>query len=352
MYQNQGPFMWEYLSSFTVSQLKRRLSEVGLNRTGNKSELIQRLIGHLKSKKVSNDVSKMRDLMTDYISNPEQYGDKKLVDKLFRRISKKLDSKQMSEKEFIHYLFKLAEKRIESQATNVFLMNIGSSGSHWIEAMLDEFPEVVCINEVYFPKALRKKVINFDRHALNLMMNVITLAHMKVDEELHFDKIVVNSAHVIGTEFYRKCDDSCICMMLTRDPYDIVISRTFRKNSYREYIAPDATDMEYLDLNLFRVNRFFNKNPKSNFLAVVKYEDFIDDGENALKEILKLIGVKLIDDDLIAKVRYKHDRNTILSGESKNAANLYTGERKKLPKEMNEKIILNLESVRRELNYI
>ena len=344
--------MRDYLSLFTVKQLKGRLIQAGINCSGNKPELIQRLKTHMESEKVLNDVSTMKDIMEDYISNTEQYGDEKLVDKLLSRIESKLVSKGMSAKEYVQYLFNLAEKRIKSRATNIFLMNIGSSGSHWIEAMLDEFPEIHCINEVYFPKILRKKVKNLDGHALNLMMNVIHLAHLKTDEELQFDSIIVNSAHVLGTDFYRKCDNSCMCIMLARDPYDIVVSRTFRKNSYREYIAPAATDLEYLELNIFRVNRFYNRHLEENFNGIIKYEHFIKDGINSITDLLKTIGVKSIDNKLVREICYKHDRNTIISGKSKNAANLYTGERKKIPEDFSQKIIRELKEVRKGLNYI
>lgn len=344
--------MWDYLSSFTVYQLKERLSIAGLQPSGKKSDLIERLKEHLYSEKVSNDVEKMKQLMYDYFSNIENYGDKKLIDKLNNRISGKLESKGMTKRQYVDYLFHLAEKRIRSNGKNVFLMNIGSSGSHWIEAMLEDYPEISCVNEVYFPKILRKKVLNFDSYSLNLMMNVINLAHLKQDEELYFDKIIVNSAHVLGTGFYKKCDIKCMCIMLARDPYDIVVSRTFRKDAYRKYIAPEATDLEYLDLNIFRVNRFYTRNLEKDFHAVVKYEDFTQNGDTALRNLLKVIGIRKINDGLIEEIMYKHDRNNILSGKSKNSANLFTGKRKKVPKLMREKIIHELDEVRRLLGYV
>ena len=171
--------MLEYLSSFTVKQLKERLREVGLKLSGNKSELVDRLKKHIESEKVVNDVSLMKTIIEDYFLHPEQYGDQKLVHKLTSRIENKLASKNMSGNEFTEYLCNLAEKRMKNRGMNIFLMNIGSSGSHWIEAMLDEFSGINCINEVYFPKMLRRKVKNLDRYALNLMMNIIHLAHLK-----------------------------------------------------------------------------------------------------------------------------------------------------------------------------
>ena len=344
--------MWDYLSRFTVYQLRERLSNAGLQKSGKKYDLIERLKEHLRSEKVSNNVEKMKQLMYDYFSNIENYGDKKLIDKFNIRILRKLESKGMTKKQYVDYLFNLAEKRIRSNGTNVFLMNIGSSGSHWIEAMLEDYPGISCVNEVYFPKILRKKVVNFDSYSLNLMMNVINLAHLKQDEESHFDKIIVNSAHVLGTDFYKKCDIRCMCIMLARDPYDIVVSRTFRKDAYREYIAPEATDLEYLNLNIFRVNRFYTRNPESDFNAVVKYEDFIQNGDSALRDLLRIIGVREVDEGLIEEIIYKHDRNNILSGKSKNSANLFTGKRKNVPELMRGKIIQDLDNVRRLLGYV
>ena len=338
-------------TSYTVKQLKERLQEVGLDCSGNKSELINKLNEHIKSKEVTDDVETMKTIMEEYFTNPQQFGDKKLVHKLTSRIENKLIQKNMSEIEYSHYLFNLAEKRSKARAKNIFLMNIGSSGSHWIEAMLDEFEGINCINEVYFPKLLRRKVRNLDRHALNLMMNIIHLAHLKTDEELSFDSIIVNSAHTLGTEFYRKCDDSCMCIMLTRDPYDIVISRTFRKDSYRNYFAPNADDEEYLEHNIFRVKRWYERHMKEYFDGTTKYENFVLDAENAITNLLRLMGIKSVNDEQIKEVSYRHDRNTILAGKSTNAANLYTGKKKEIPQPLSEIVIEKLNDIRKALNY-
>lgn len=343
--------MLEYLSSFTVKQLRERLLEAGIENSGKKSELVQKLKTHIESEKVVSDIVLMKTIMGEYFTKPEQFGDKKLVHKLTSRIESKLVLKNMSKGEYAQYLFDLAEKRMKSRAKNIFLMNIGSSGSHWIEAMLDEFPRINCINEVYFPKLLRRKVKNLDRHALNLMMNIIHLSHLKTDEELQFDSIIVNSAHTLGTEFYRKCDDTCMCIMLIRDPYYIVVSRTFRKDSYREYFAPDANDEEYLEHNIFRVKRWYERHFQEYFDGTTKYEDFILNVEDALIDLLKIMGVSSIEKRLVEQIGYRHNRKTILSGKSKNAANLYTGERKKVPEYLEEMVFQNLNDIRKVLNY-
>ena len=107
-----------------------------------------------------------------------------------------------------------------------------------------------------------------------------------------------------------------------------------------------------MDLNIFRVNRFYTRNSEKDFNAVVKYEDFTQNGDTELRNLLKVIGIRKINDGLIEEIIYKHDRNNILSGKSKNSANLFTGKRKKVPKLMREKIIHELDEVRRLLGYV
>ena len=55
--------------------------------------------------------------------------------------------------EIVAQVVAAAEQRLRSAPETLFLVNCGSSGSHWIEAMLAALPGVHTCGEVYLPPA-------------------------------------------------------------------------------------------------------------------------------------------------------------------------------------------------------
>lgn len=69
-------------TSYTVKQLKERLMREGIDYTENKSELINKLCEHIKSKIDTDDIDTMKTIMEECFTNSQQFGDKKLAYKL------------------------------------------------------------------------------------------------------------------------------------------------------------------------------------------------------------------------------------------------------------------------------
>src|SRR5690606_3626905 len=70
----------------------------------------------------------------------------------------------------------------------------------------------------------------------------------------------VNIMHLrpdMPTRFVREMGGHHL-ILLMRNPFDIVYSRTFRKQDYRVEVDPTASDLEYLKKQIRNVKRFYN----------------------------------------------------------------------------------------------
>ena len=289
-------------------------------------------------------------LCEQYLKQPEKLCRERQLTKLQKKFKLFERKYNYSREEMFDELIRLAKLRTLSNPINVFLVNAGSSGSHWIEAMLDEIDGIISLNEVYFSKELRLEMKELDTIGKQMVMNLVHLCHSPILSDDAASAIFINSAHTKGTRFYRSIEPECKCILLVRDPLSIVISRTFRKEKFRQSIASDHTDSEFFNKNLEVVKRWYERNLASEFDLICKYESFVEDGKNELNKILILLDLECSDEKL-EEIIFTHNRENILSKKSENKANLYTGKIKPVQKNLNDLAIEALKHIRSELEY-
>lgn len=286
----------------------------------------------------------------DYFENPMEYSHRTLI---CRRINGNISSLKISLDELIEAVFKSAEERCINSGKNVYLMNVGSSGSHWVEAMLAEIDNIEQVNEVYFPPKLRNALKKYDSIYRLYMMNAVHLIHLYEFTPEKADSIIVNSAHGYSLNYYEKNDPNSLRILLKRDPLKIVESRTFRKQSYRKKISPLMDDDEYLDSNISKVIRWYSNHPEDAFHFVTSYEDFFESAEPALTSLLQNIEMELnISDEEVSKAVYLHDRNTIKQHDRKKRTNLYRGGEVTFSKSQRRLAEDALREIREEFGYL
>lgn len=285
-----------------------------------------------------------------YLNHPEELCRKRQLIKLNKKFESLKKKYSYSKEELFHELIRLAKLRTITNPTNVFLVNAGSSGSHWVEAMLNEINEIICLNEVYFSTELRNEIKKLDDHGKQMVMNLVHLCHSPILSDETASSVFVNSAHTKGTRFYRSIDSECICILLIRDPLNITISRTFRKKKFKQSIAPQQNDIEYFNKNLNIVKRWYERNMTAEFDLKCKYESFVENGKNELYRILNLLNIESADNHLDEIVK-SHNRGNILANLKKNKANLYTGGITPIQEELENLGIEKLRQIRNEFGY-
>ncbi|MBW4933785.1 hypothetical protein [Marinobacter sp. F4206] len=189
---------------------------------------------------------------------------------------------------FYKVLFSVSEQRVSNDAEIIFLHSAGGSGSHWVQDLLLKKGLVQPCGEVKFAKPVSSIVSRLKGTERDVALNAIHLLNLS-DIDLNSLYIpIVNSSHMSGwkmSDLYRGKKRN---VLLLRDPVDIVMSRTFRKNSYREFISPDSDDQEYLRKNVSFVKEFYRKAIGKTFDLVIKFEE-ISGHEDEVIENLKSI---------------------------------------------------------------
>jgi Sulfotransferase family len=210
----------------------------------------------------------------------------------------------------------------------IYLTNTGGSGSHWLEAMLSLAAGVHVCGEVYFPKPVLEQLQGMDAANAGFFLNAIHMAHTgKVGPQLAAGYLV-NSAHVINVAAIAALTPGAKKVFLIRDPFDVVMSRTFRKATHRADVAPDMDDATYLAHNCDFVERFHRALAAEQFDAVVRYEDLVARPVVALTELTGALGLDVTAESIRAAAEAT-SKATVLSQRAqgvKAGGNLYAGE--------------------------
>lgn len=292
-------------------------------------------------------------LIRDYLTSAAKFwprNNPRQVDKLDARLSRHESRTGLNRAAVIDQILTLTACRSADRAKTLFLVNAGSSGSHWIEAMLAEFPPVTRLGEVYFPPKLRRRAKSLGSHGSKMLMHGVHLAHGSSLTDKAKTALFINSAHVSDLSLYRSAIPDGLCVLLCRDPYDIVVSRAFRKDEYRKFIAVDMDDDAYLNRNIDYVERFYRHNLKNKFDARIRYEDFMEHPHGSLQSLLHMMGVVGTEEQLRSAVE-RHDRAAIASGQVRDSANYFQGDRRKASRDHQFCILKRLESLRLTLGY-
>ena len=186
----------------------------------------------------------------------------------------------------------VAEARALDRPPTVFLLSCGSSGSHWLEAMLAQAADVRPCGEVYVPAAMLAEMRRVDAASRSALLDCVHLAHSDVDASTGKTAVLVNSAHASGWRLRALMQPPHRTVLLVRDPADIVISRTFRKGEYRADVSPASSDEEYLEDNLAYVDGFYDIALRESVDAVVSYEQLREDAVAALTRVFGMLGVE------------------------------------------------------------
>ena len=222
-----------------------------------------------------------------------------------------------------------AKRRQTHRRRTVHLANIGSSGSHWLEHMLVEGAGMLGAGEVYLPPTIRQKVAELAQPDAGVFMDALTILHaggVGTDESAS----VIHSMHAARPEAFLAADPSTLRVLLLRDPVDVCLSRVYRKDEYRQDIAPDSADMAYLEQNITKVAGFLQTAQGQVYDLVLRYEDLLRDPVPGMQAISALTGTQA-DRTRLEQVAEEQAAERISGKEAARATNLYVGEDRQVP---------------------
>ncbi|MCE8031556.1 hypothetical protein EKK97_12795 [Billgrantia tianxiuensis] len=273
-------------------------------------------------------------MLRDYLLSPEKFWPEthcrnslKLQKNLIKGCGS--NDKKIIEK-YVDNIISLAELRSRFSPKHVYIVNAGSSGSHWLEKMLSFFPNFHNGGEIYIPKNLINYMGKISGDQANIILDAIYIVHTGDVFKDSLSATISNSAHLAKHNRISKFSRNKLRVLLLRNPVDIVASRTFRKDEYKKYVAPNASDKEYLERNCSYVENFFKEIVYDDFDIILKYEDILSDPKNIISKILSYIDVSACDADLekvVALTSKEAIKKSVEEGRDA-VTNVYLGERK------------------------
>lgn len=240
-----------------------------------------------------------------------------------------------------------AERRVKSSPPTLFLINCGSSGSHWVEAMLASLPGIHACGEVYVPPGPGERLSSAEEPARAGFLDALHQIHMEKPGEPGDDDILINSAHSWNP--HDLMGGSARPVLLVRDPVDVVISRTFRKPKLRRHVAPSADDMVYLEKNAAMVEKFYRSAFRRKPPTIVRYESLIERPETELARLLESVGRSAAGPRL-REIALQHSRESQRTSGHR-LSNVYEGPSTAVPPEFLGEASERLARLRADLGY-
>lgn len=268
-------------------------------------------------------------LTRNYLARPEDYwgsGSPRQVTKL-RTFLRRATGPGERLSDVIAEVLAIARLRMNHAPAPIYLPNIGSSGSHWLEAMLSIASDVHACGEVYFPKAVRETLVKMPTADAGYFLNAVYVAHAgSIGPHLVAGRMV-NSAHVANVATLANVTPGARSILLVRNPVDIALSRTLRKPLYRAETAPDSDDQTFLASNCDVVERFYQAVASQRFDGRVHYENLVAQPVETLAAVAETLGLTVTPESIRRAVD-STSRDAIKSARArgeKPATNLYAG---------------------------
>lgn len=241
--------------------------------------------------------------------------------------------------------------RQRTRRPTIYLSNIGSSGSHWFESLLVAGGGMLGAGEVYLSRALKERLSTLSQRAHAIFVDALHLLHARAVPDASLAANIINSSHSTGVRHFSRSEPGCLRVLLLRDPLDICLSRTFRKQEYRNSIAAAQDDRAYLESNLRHVSNFMKWAASQQFDLTVRYEDLRTDPRPIVSATCKAAGAPL-DAGKLAQAIQRHDANRIAQSGAVSGSNLFMGESAAIPEELQTLAATQLAQVRRDFGYL
>jgi hypothetical protein len=266
-------------------------------------------------------------------------------DKFVKRQHELAERLCVTPQDAIDWVLATARVRAAARPATIFLLNCGSSGSHWLEAMLAALPAIAPCGEVYLPKGLVKEITPWPAADRSAYLDCVHLLHAQAPPDKVAAASLINSAHMSGLRMARLMEAPTFTVLLIRDPVDIVISRTFRKQDYRDLVQPTASNAEYLRTNIEFVDKFFRRMAAERVDAKVRYEEIRRDAAGTLTRLLGDLGHRTDADD-VARIAAAFSADAQQAGAQSGRSNLYRGPEVQVPDALREETLHALADAR------
>ena len=215
-------------------------------------------------------------------------------------------------------------QRVSKRPPPIYITGPGGAGSHWLASMAAKLLPAIDVGDVAIPPFLAENVEALTPSEQGFLIDCIHLAHAPaVRNDDLASRRVISSAPSIVSRRHKTWDPECFVIRLIRDPRDQVLGLTFRKGGYREYVARESSDEEYLLSRAVAIANNFEHWEACRWRPdfVLSYEQLRETTADTLTELLAALDAR-IDPGRIMEVVHMHDASEMRSGEIPRRGNI------------------------------
>lgn len=197
---------------------------------------------------------------------------------------------------------------------------------------------------MYIAPKLIELVQGVDEYSKKLFLEAYSLLHCADSSNLYKNVPIVNTVHKPSLQYFSTFTNAYRSCLIIRDPVDIVISRTFRKDEYRSYLNKDTvSDLDYLKDNITKTKSFFKSAINFNHEFILRYEDIISQPAIAANTLCNILDRPTKLEDMMDAISYSLTEST--------NANIYVGEKIKVESHFIDFATSELSQIRKSLGY-
>ena len=216
----------------------------------------------------------------------------------------------MSTFEIAQQLFDLAHNRVHNEINNIHLMSCGSSGCHFFCDLLNDIGGFLTMEEIYYSPIFISHIKNNLKIHSDKLIDMINLFHaysLPVGNE-----VTLNIAHYrkdADIDTLRSITKNSKFIFLIRNPFDIVISRTFRKDDYKNAVDRDCSRTDYLKKQTNYVKNFYLRIFNEKFDKYIRYEALKENPYQVMLDLLKELNLQIDIKELQSSCQRNHYHN-------------------------------------------
>jgi hypothetical protein len=225
-------------------------------------------------------VDRAREILSDYLANVDEFwgGNDRQSHKAQGRLKLCKSYFGFRNSQLIDFIEKISEERLERNCKTLYMPSFGSSGSHLFQHLISLSYPSITLGEVYIPEKLETLAPKISRPEREKLMEMYHLVSSANPWMISSRGLIINTAHKAALNFYSENTRNFSAILLYRKPSDLVISRTFRKNEYRNYLNKGSiSDQAYLDENIKKTINFYKSSLKYNYDGCLDFDDLFSD---------------------------------------------------------------------------
>lgn len=222
------------------------------------------------------------------------------ANKLRKRVSRLIFDYRIKKDHVDSLVLSVAQARLNNKSLTVFFPNIGSSGSHLIQDAVSRSWDSIPLGEVYVPPDLVPIIKKMTEANRQLFMEAWHLLHaMDYSQFFNLNSIIINTVHNATLSRFSEWAGNHKSCLIVRNPVDVVISRSFRKDEYRKYVSSSESDFDYTMRNVGLVKNFYEKAISANYSRKIAFEDIISNPEKIAMTIKSMMNPLLVKKDFM-----------------------------------------------------